>query len=96
MENYSKLSTEQLRAKKRSLYYTQMGAGAIGMVAGFVYADRTGGGFWRYVGFGLMGSISIGAIGYFNVMPKMRAIEAERDTRVLTGSSPTTQTGRKD
>ncbi|MHC4293294.1 MAG: hypothetical protein ACYSTX_03280 [Planctomycetota bacterium] len=74
MEDLSKLSLTELEGKKRSLQITQMGISSVGMVGGFVYANRTGGGFWRYVGYSILGSIATGSIGYFTTMQRINKI----------------------
>jgi hypothetical protein len=74
MGDLSKLSLAELEGKKRSLQLTQMGISSIGMVGGFVYANRTGGGFWRYVGYSVLGSIATGSIGYFTTMQRINKI----------------------
>lgn len=36
---------------------------ALGNVSGWIYAAKTGGGFWRYVGWGLVGGVAGYAAG---------------------------------
>lgn len=67
----------ELEGKKKSLALAQMGIGTLGTIGGWVYANKTGGGFWRYVGFGLAGGIALGAIGYFTLMQKANKIDVE-------------------
>lgn len=74
MSKLDTLSLIELEGKKKSLALTQMGIGTLGTVAGWVYANKTGGGFWRYVGFGVIGGIAIGSIGYFTVGQRMNKI----------------------
>ena len=74
MTDLSNLSVTELEGKKRSLQMTQMGISSVGMVGGFIYANRTGGRFWRYVGYGLLGSIAAGSIGYFTTMQRINKI----------------------
>ena len=74
MTDLSKLSIIELEGKKRSLQMTQMGISSIGMVGGWIYANRTGGRFWRYVGWGIVGSIATGSIGYFTTMQSVNKI----------------------
>jgi len=74
MTDLSKLTKTELEGKKRSLQLTQMGVSSVGMVGGFIYANKTGGKFWRYVGYGLLGSIAAGSIGYFTTMQRINKI----------------------
>jgi len=67
----------ELEGKKKSLQIAQMGIGTLGTVGGWVYANKTGGGFWRYVGFGFIGGVALGTIGYFTLMQKINKIDVE-------------------
>jgi hypothetical protein len=75
MQDLSKLSIVELEGKKRSLQLIQMGISGIGTIGGWVYANKTGGGFWRYVGFGLLGGIAAGSVGYFTTMQRINKID---------------------
>ena len=65
MQDLSKLSIVELEGKKRSLQLIQMGISGIGTI----------GGFWRYVGFGLLGGIAAGSVGYFTTMQRINKID---------------------
>jgi hypothetical protein len=75
MSDLNSLSIIELEGKKKSLALAQMGVGTLGTVGGWVYANKTGGGFWRYVGFGLIGGIALGAVGYFTLMQQSNKID---------------------
>jgi len=75
VQDLSKLSIVELEGKKRSLQLIQMGISGIGTIGGWVYANKTGGGFWRYVGFGLLGGIAAGSVGYFTTMQRINKID---------------------
>tara|TARA_R110000787_G_scaffold44415_6_gene109019 strand:- start:23 stop:298 length:276 start_codon:yes stop_codon:yes gene_type:complete len=77
MSDLKSIKVMKLEGKKKALTLTQMGIGTLGTVSGWVYANKTGGGFWRYVGFGLIGGVAIGAIGYFTLMQKINKIDIE-------------------
>jgi|10_taG_2_1085330.scaffolds.fasta_scaffold63337_4 hypothetical protein len=81
MAKLDDLTVPELETKRRQLALMQMGIGTLGMVAGFVYANKTGGHFWRYVGFGLMGSIAAGSIGYFTTYQRIAKIETKLGTK---------------
>jgi hypothetical protein len=38
----------------------QAGVSTIGFIGGIIYANRTGGGFWRYIGYSMLGSLITG------------------------------------
>jgi hypothetical protein len=71
------MTKEELITKKKQLGLIQMGIGTLGTVGGWIYANKTGGGFWRYVGFGFMGGIALGSIGYFTTYQKIAKINTE-------------------
>ncbi len=75
MAKLEDLNIEQLQTKRKQLALTQMGIASVGTVAGWIYANKTGGGFWRYVGFGIMGGIAAGSIGYFTTYQRIAKIE---------------------
>lgn len=81
MANLLKLNESELNGKLRQLTYIQMGISSIGTIAGWVYANKTGGGFWRYVGFGFMGGVITGSIGYFTTVQMANKIKTELDVR---------------
>ena len=74
-QDLSNLSVIELEGKKKSLALIQMGIGSVGTIAGWVYANKTGGGFWRYVGFGFLGGVTLGTIGYFTVAQRINKID---------------------
>ena len=77
MSELKDLSIIELEGKKKSLALTQAGIGGLGTVAGWIYANRTGGGFWRYVGFGFMGGAILGMTTYFITSQKSNNINTE-------------------
>jgi hypothetical protein len=77
MSNLQSLKIMELEGTKKSLAIAQMGIGTLGTIGGWVYANKTGGGFWRYVGFGFLGGVAFGAIGYFTLMQKINKIDVE-------------------
>jgi hypothetical protein len=69
------LSVIELEGKKNSLKLTAAGLSAAGWVGGFIYANKTGGGFWRYVGYGFLGGAITGLPAYFTVYQRMNKID---------------------
>lgn len=96
MKNLETLSIIELEGKKKSLALTQMGVGSLGTIAGWVYANKTGGGFWRYVGFGIMGGAILGMTTYFITSQKTNKINTEiakRQALTPTAVDPTEKSG---
>lgn len=81
MTEFGKLTDAEIEGKIRSMLLINLGVGAIGLTGGFIYANRTGGGFWRYLGFGLLGSIVTGTITYFTTMQKINTLASELEAR---------------
>lgn len=77
MDKLENLSVIELEGKKKSLAMAQVGIRTIGLVGGWIYANKTGGGFLRYVGFGIVGSTATGLIGYFTLMQRINKIETQ-------------------
>lgn len=75
MQDLKDLSIIELEGKKKSIQIAQMGIGSIGTISGWVYANKTGGGFWRYVGFGLIGGTVASMVGYFTTMQRINHID---------------------
>ena len=67
----------QLARKLLVINMVRTAIGSIGTVAGFVYANKTGGGFWRYVGFGFMGGFAFGTVGFIASIPAYNKIAKE-------------------
>ena len=88
MTDYSKLTLEELKATKTTLVQQNMLIGLAGSIVGVVYANRTGGGFWRYIGYWIAGGVVVGLIPritYF--VPKSNEIDAlikEKETATKT------------
>jgi hypothetical protein len=58
----------ELQRKIRQMAIVQYGIASLGTVGGFVYANKTGGGFLRYIGFGIIGGIAGGSLAYLGTM----------------------------
>lgn len=54
----------ELQAKIRQATIIQYGIGSAGTAAGVYFAYKTGGGAGRYIGFGILGGIVLGGLGY--------------------------------
>lgn len=76
-KDLNKMSIVELEALKKTLIQQNIMVGVAGGVAGLIYANRTGGGFWRYVGYWIVGGIAVGFIprvAYF--VPKTNKVDA--------------------
>ena len=49
--------TASAEARLLNIQYTVSAIGTLGAIGGIIYANKTGGGFWRYVGYFFLGSI---------------------------------------
>ena len=76
-KNLNTMSVQELEALKKTLQQQNMVVGAVGGVAGIVYANRTGGGFWRYVGYYILGAMVTGTLPrLFYFIPKENEVDA--------------------
>lgn len=73
----AEMTLEELKAKKITLMQQNAMVGLIGSTAGLIYANRTGGGLWRYIGYFIVGGFVVGAVPrllYF--IPKENEVDA--------------------
>jgi hypothetical protein len=52
--------TQDAQARLLNINYAVSGIGLLGGIAGVIYSNRTGGGFWRGVGYYILGGVIIG------------------------------------
>jgi hypothetical protein len=76
------MATESQIARIKQLNALQMGAGLVGLIGGVIYAKRTGGGFWRYVGYSLLGELIVGLPVYAITLPMRNKIIKESESEV--------------
>jgi hypothetical protein len=67
----------EIQHKLYVLTLIRMGVSGLGTVAGWYYANKTGGGFWRYLGFGFIGGASAGAIAFMATIPAYSELDKE-------------------
>lgn len=71
------LSLEQLKAKQKTLVAQNAAIGMIGSIGGVVYSSKTGGGFWRGVGYFILGGMVVGILPrIFYFIPKINEVTA--------------------
>lgn len=80
--------TPNQKARISNINAVQMSVGLIGLVAGIVYAKKTGGGFWRYVGWSFAGSIVAGLPAQLIATPIKNKILREGDTESANKEQP--------
>lgn len=80
--------TENQKERIRNLEAIQASASLIGLVAGIIYAKKTGGGFWRYVGWSFAGSLALGLPALLATTPAKNKILREADDKKSTTSEP--------
>jgi len=69
--------TENAQARIQNIYYSVAGLSLLGGIAGVVYSNKTGGGFWRGVGYFLLGDIATGVVARVAVLPFTNKIVKE-------------------
>lgn len=71
---------QKLRIK--NIETIQISAATLGSIAGVIYAGKTGGGFWRYVGYWIAGGVAVGLVSQLVATPFKNKIlkEAEETT----------------
>ena len=68
----------ELKAKKRTLLMQNVGVGMVGGIIGVIYNVKSGGGFWRGVGFYFIGGIVVGILPrIFYFVPQTNKIDAQ-------------------
>ncbi|MDD5013516.1 MAG: hypothetical protein PHW73_00255 [Atribacterota bacterium] len=52
--------SESQKERINNLLLIESGAGLTGLILGIIYSSRTGGGFWRGVGYSILGALIFG------------------------------------
>jgi hypothetical protein len=68
---------KEIEHKLLVLLMVRAGVSGLGTIGGWVYANKTGGGFWRYVGFGIMGGIAFGTLSFIATIPSYSKLDKE-------------------
>ena len=84
-ENVSNL-TEAEKARITNINLVVAGFALAGAIAGAIYAKRTGGKFWRYVGYWIAGSVAVGLPARLISTPFKNKILEEADKRPIVKS----------
>jgi hypothetical protein len=71
--------TENQKERIKNIRMIQAGVSWIGAIGGVIYANRTGGGAWRYVGYFFLGSLITGVPSQIIGTPFVNKILKEAD-----------------
>jgi len=71
--------TENQKSRIRNLDAITASAALIGNISGLMYANKTGGGFWRYVGYTILGGAIFGLPAMLVITPFKNKILKEGD-----------------
>ena len=85
------MTEQELKAKRNKLLLLRGGIASTGTILGWVYTNKTGGGFWRYVGFGIMGGIALGSAGWLILGPKLIDVQIQLDEQIKLRDLTTTE-----
>jgi len=66
--------TDSAQMRLDNINYSLMGFSALGGIGGVFYSHKTGGGFWRGVGYYLLGSLAVGTVVGLAALPFKNAI----------------------
>lgn len=81
--------TENQKERIRNINGIQIGAGLLGNIGGLIYAKKTGGGFWRSVGYFFLGGLIVGVPTALILTPFKNRILKEGDEKKSTSSKST-------
>ena len=79
MEQKTNLTANQ-QERINNLNNLQMGISLAGLIAGLIYANKTGGKFWRYIGYSFVGSVATGLTASIVLTPFKNKILKEGET----------------
>ena len=71
--------TENQKQRIFNIKSIQSGVSFMGGIGGVIYANRTGGGAWRYIGYFILGSLVTGVPAQIIATPKINEILKEAD-----------------
>ena len=89
------MSNDSKKERLSNIVLTQQAIGLLGNVGGIIYANKTGGGFWRYVGYSLLGGLIVGIPTMLVANHFKNKILKEPDTNTNSESNKSDNTGDK-
>lgn len=75
--------TENQKERIKNIEAIQISIGILGNISGWIYAKKTGGGFLRYVGWGLVGGLIVGIPIMLIMTPFKNKILKEGDEKLV-------------
>lgn len=72
--------TDNQKARIKNIDMVTGSIALIGAIGGVVYAKKTGGGFWRYVGYWIVGALVVGTPARLIALPFKNNILKKGDT----------------
>ncbi len=81
--------TDSAQARLLNIQYTTSGLGLLGGIAGVIYSNRTGGHFWRGVGYFFLGSIVVGVAARLVALPFENKIIKEGTVGTISDTKDT-------
>jgi len=90
--------TENQQERLNNLQYVSGGVALVGSIVGVIYSSRTGGGFWRGVGYWVLGGLVFGIPAALVTMPFKSKIlkEGDGNAKDTKGNSTTLTQGEAD
>ena len=79
MKNDKTNLTPNQKERLNNINYVVGGIALVGSIAGVIYAKKTGGGFWRYVGYWIAGGLVVGVPCRLVALPFKNKILREGD-----------------
>src|SRR5258705_8235053 len=81
--------TDNQNERIANINYVAGSVGLIGAIVGVIYSHKTGGGFWRGVGYWILGGVALGTVASLAALPFKNSILKEGDKSSNTDSSKT-------
>lgn len=81
--------TKNQESRIANINYVASSVGLLGGIAGAIYSYKTGGGFWRGVGYWIIGAVALGTVAALAALPFKNNILAEGDEDGNTDSAKT-------
>lgn len=79
--------SENKKERIANINYVASSVGLIGAISGAIYSYKTGGGFWRGVGYWIVGGVVLGTVASLAALPFKNKILKEADIVVNENKS---------
>ncbi len=81
--------TENQQSRLDNIKYITGSVALLGSIGGVIYSHKTGGGFWRGVGYWILGGLSLGLVARLAALPFENNILKEADKIIDADSNKT-------